>query len=56
MVFEGHSLVLFAATVGIGSGLARQLAPLGGRLVLLPYLVWVSFASALNLAIWRLNS
>jgi tryptophan-rich sensory protein len=32
-----------------------QVRPSAG-LLLLPYLVWVSFASALNLAIWRLNS
>jgi tryptophan-rich sensory protein len=25
-------------------------------LLLAPYLVWVSFAAALNLAIWRMNS
>lgn len=32
----------------------RRAAPLAGWL-LAPYLVWVTFASALNLAIWRLN-
>ena len=31
-----------------------QLNPLAGVL-LLPYLAWVTFASVLNLAIWRLN-
>ncbi|MCL4179450.1 MAG: SDR family oxidoreductase [Verrucomicrobia bacterium] len=34
MQFEGLSLVIFGATGGIGSVLARQLAPLGCRLVL----------------------
>jgi len=27
----------------------------GAALLLIPYLVWVTFAAALNLAIWRLN-
>lgn len=34
MSFENHSLVIFGATGGIGSALARQLTPLGCRLTL----------------------
>jgi translocator protein len=32
-----------------------RVAPLAGAL-LLPYLVWVTFAAALNCAIWRMNA
>ncbi len=35
--------------------LARGLSPLAS-LLFVPYLLWVSFASALNAAIWRLNT
>jgi tryptophan-rich sensory protein len=31
-----------------------KIRPLAGA-ILLPYLVWVSFAAVLNLAIWNLN-
>jgi len=31
-----------------------RISPLAGAL-LIPYLLWVSFAAALNLSIWQLN-
>jgi benzodiazapine receptor len=42
--------LLIAATIGAFWPLHRLAA-----LLLLPYLAWVSFAAALNLALWRLN-
>ena len=42
--------VLIAATIGLFWRVSRLAAAL-----LLPYLAWVSFASALTLSIWRLN-
>jgi len=42
--------VLILATL-IGFWRARRIA----GVLLLPYLLWVSFASALNYAVWRLN-
>jgi translocator protein len=41
--------------VAVCTVLFWQVRPLAGAL-LLPYLLWVSFAAALNLAIWRLNA
>jgi benzodiazapine receptor len=43
-------LVLIAATALAFARVSRIAA-----LLLVPYLAWVSFASALNIAIWRLN-
>jgi benzodiazapine receptor len=43
-------LVLIAATVLAFARVSRVAA-----LLLVPYLAWVSFATALNIAIWRLN-
>lgn len=43
-------LMILAATVGF----FRITAPAGWLFV--PYLLWVSYASALNAAIWRLNA
>lgn len=42
-------LLIVATTVGFW-----RVRPLAGAL-LLPYLAWVSFASALNFAVWQLN-
>jgi tryptophan-rich sensory protein len=42
--------LLIAATIAMFWRLHRSAA-----LLLAPYLVWVSFAAALNLALWRLN-
>jgi translocator protein len=47
-------LLLWAAVLAT-LGAFRHLQPLAGWL-LLPYLLWVSFAAMLNLAIWRLNA
>jgi len=46
-------LLLWVAIAATMVAFAR-LAPAAGWL-LLPYLAWVSFASALNIAVWRLN-
>ncbi|MFM7809881.1 MAG: TspO/MBR family protein [Planctomycetota bacterium] len=46
------ALLLLAIAVTIA--LAWRVRMLAGML-LVPYLLWVSFAAALNLAIWRLN-
>ncbi len=43
--------VLVAATIGM----FWRVRPLAGAL-LLPYLLWISYAAALNLSLWRLNS
>lgn len=43
-------LALILATIALFSRLSRLAAVL-----LLPYLLWVSFASALTLSTWRLN-
>ena len=46
-------VVLWAAVVAT-LGAFRRIRPVAGVL-LIPYLVWVTFASALNWSIWRLN-
>ncbi len=47
-------IVLLAAIVATAITFFR-ISPWAGAL-LIPYIAWVSFASALNFAIWRLNS
>ena len=46
-------LVLWFAIVAVTMAFAQRSRLAGALLV--PYLLWVSFASALNIAIWRLN-
>jgi len=47
-------VVLWAAIVATLIAFWRTSPPAGA--LLLPYLAWVSFASALNLQLWRLNA
>ena len=42
------------AAIATTTALAMRVSPLAGVL-LLPYLAWTSFASALNVQVWRLN-
>lgn len=46
--------LVLAALVGTTMGMFWRIRPLAGVL-LLPYLVWVCFAAALNFAVWTLN-
>jgi len=46
-------VVLWLAILATTVGFWRVSVPAGGLLV--PYLCWVGFASALNLQLWRLN-
>ncbi len=53
----GAALLVIAILFAVLVELIRQTAHLDRRAawLLAPYLIWVSFASVLNLAIWRLN-
>jgi len=50
----GEIVLLWLAIVATTVAFFRSSTLAGGLLV--PYLAWVSFASALNFAIWRLNA
>lgn len=52
MAFVDVVLLWFAILVTVAAFWSRR--PLAGAL-LIPYLGWVGFAAALNLAVWRLN-
>jgi benzodiazapine receptor len=47
-------VVLLAMIIATALAFARVSRP--AALLLVPYAIWVSFATALNLAIWRLNA
>jgi len=49
----GELIVLWCAIVATLAAFWRTTAPAG--LLMLPYLLWTSFAACLNFAIWRLN-
>jgi len=48
-------IILLWAAVGATMVLFGRVRPLAGWM-LMPYLIWITFAAALNFAIWRLNS
>ena len=61
IVFGAHALGLGLLTIGalwiailLTLLIFRRIRPLAGALML-PYLLWVSFATALNFALWRMN-
>jgi tryptophan-rich sensory protein len=49
----GEIVILWGAIVATLTAFWRVSAPAGALLV--PYIAWVTFAAALNVAIWRLN-
>ena len=53
IAFADIVLLWLALAVTVGLFVRRHVV---AGLLLVPYLLWVSFAAALNLAIWRLNT